>query len=63
MIANAFAFDLLEHDRGKIGILARQDSCGDIDNGDFAAEPAKGLRHLAADRSAAHDDQVGDRFS
>ena len=63
MIANAFALELLEHDRGEIGVLARQNACCDIDNGDLAAKPAKGLRHLAADWSAADDDQVRDRLA
>ena len=62
MIANAFALELLQYDRGEIGVLARQNACCDIDNGDLAAKPSERLRHLAADRSAADDDQVGDRF-
>ena len=63
VIANAFALELLEHDRSEISVFARQDSCCDVDNGDLAAKPAKGLRHLAADWSAADDDQVRDRLA
>src|SRR5205807_7810335 len=58
VITNAFALELLPDDRSEIGIFARQNGTCDIDNGDLAAKPAKGLRHLAADRSAANDDQM-----
>ncbi len=45
-------------DRREIGVLARQDLRRDVDDGDFAAEAAERLRHLAADRAAADDDEM-----
>ena len=44
-------------DGREIGVLARQDARRDVDDGDLAAQPAERLRHLAADRAAADDDE------
>ena len=43
---------------GQVGVLARQDARRDVDDGDLAAEAPERLRHLAADRTAADDDQA-----
>src|SRR5256885_1404468 len=63
MVTNALTFELIEHNRGEIGILARQNSRRDIDDGDVAAEAPEGLRHLAPDRSTAENDQMRNRLA
>jgi hypothetical protein len=56
------AHAFLEHapvdDVRHVGVLARKDARRDVDDGDIAAQPAERLRHLAADRAAADDDEV-----
>jgi len=62
-MANAFGRHRGEHDRRGIGVFARQDSGRDVDERDVAAEPAKGLGQLAADRARADDDQRANRLA
>ena len=59
MMANALGRERLRHDGGEIGVLARQELRRHVDDGDVAAQPAEGLRHFAADRSRARDDERG----
>ena len=63
VIANALGLQLPEDHRGEVGILAREDRRCDVDDGHHAAQTAERLRHLAADRPAAHDDQVRHRLA
>ena len=63
VIAYALGLQLPEYDGGEIGILAQEDRRCDVDDGYDAAQTAKRLRHLAADRPAAHDHQVRHRLA
>ena len=55
--AHALFAQGLHHHSHAIGIVAAHDGVG-LDHRHFAAQPAKGLRHLHPDIAAAHDHQM-----
>ena len=54
---DAFALELVEHDRRAFRIVLGE-RLRRFQHGHLAAEPAEGLRHFQADRTGADDDEV-----
>ncbi len=62
-IADTLRLELPLHDSGDVGVFARQDLVRHVDDDHLAAEATERLRHFAADRSGADDDEMRHRLA